>query len=49
MKLRIDEGQAVVVVGFKLIPSCTISEPDLISTIQSFLHMYADDLPSRFF
>ena len=47
MKFRFDKGQAVVVVGFKLIPSCAISEPNLISTLQPFLHMYADDLPSR--
>ena len=47
MKFMFDKSQAVVVVGFKLIPSGAISEPNLIITLQPFLHMYADDLPAR--
>ena len=47
MKVQFEEDQAVAVVGFKLIPSRAISKPNLISTMQPFLDMYADDLPSR--
>ena len=47
MKSQFEEGQTVEVVGFKLIPCCATSEPNLISPMQPFLDMYADDLPSR--
>ena len=49
MKCRFDKGHEVVLVGFKLILSCAISEPQLISTLQPFLHvyMYAEDFLFR--